>query len=449
MISLKKIYTIERLSIIILILPYFIYNWISIKNSFYFKGIYIIYFFIILIIVEITLNYLLSFTNNKKISNFILFFIIIFFYGFYITNLIHSSFSKFLGIYIRGRFIFYILIPISYFLLININKKSYKFLNTFFLLFIIINFFYLKKSNKPNISINNNFKKLDNQFVTNKPVILIICDMYSSPDELYKIYKDSPSIYSFSNKLKLNKWIVNNNFLSYESETIHSLSSLFNFNLSKINELHKISSVELANNYLLKADIYDSLKNKKIEIINFGIFDIGNSKPINQLYYYQKNIYDVFLQNTIYYQIRFNTLNFNKKGINNNFYPTEFHNKFIIENLADSLAKLNNPNSFIYVHLWMPHPPFIYSPNFELKDINTKNYKLFWDFTNLKMDSLLFKLTRSNKYRIIFSGDHGYRNDTTINPYKTFTAFYGYEKNMLNEVKSVQDLGILINSSFK
>lgn len=449
MINLKKIFTIERPSIIILVLPYLIYNWFNFINSFYFNKITFFILIILLFIVEIITIYLFLFTTNKKVSNFIIFFILIFFYGFYITNYIHSSFSILLGIYIRGRILFYILILFIYLLIININIKFYKYLNTAFLFFSVINIFFLKSNNIQNISINNNHKKIDNQFVANKPLILIISDMYSSPDELYKIYKDSSSIYSFSNNLKLNKWAVNNNFKSDETETIHSLSSLFNFNLSKNNNLNKLSIQEISNNYLLKAAIYDSLKTKKIEIINLGIFDIGKSKPLNQLYPYPKNIYDVILVNTLYYQIKYNTLNFTKGGLNNNFYPTEFHNKYIIENLVDSLSRLNNPNSFIYVHLWMPHGPFIYSPDFDLKSVNTNNYKIFWDFTNIKMDSLLFSLIKSNKYRIIFSGDHGYRDDIRINPNKTFIAFYGFEKNMLNQVKSVQDLGILINSSFK
>jgi len=354
-----------------------------------------------------------------------------------------------MGIDIRGRILFFILILFSLILIFKIKLKFYKYLNIFFTFFSLINLLYLKEhTSNNNISLKNNYKKINNHFIVKKPIILIICDMYSSPEELNKIFEDSSSIYSFSNKLKSNKWIIKNNFESYESETIHSLSSLLNFNLSINNNLHLISTEELANKYLLNAHIYDSLMFKKVNIINFGIFDIGKSKPLNHLYNYPKNIYDVFFKNTSYNQIKSNTLNFNNIGFSNNFYPTEFHNKYIIENLADSLASFSYSNTFVYVHLWMPHPPYIFSPNFKLKNANTINYKSYWDFTNLKMDTLLLSLTKSNKYRIIFTGDHGLRDDIRINPFKTFAAFYGFDKKILNEVKSVQDIGSLINSFF-
>ena len=449
MFNFKYRFVTSRFSISILILPYIIYNWINLINSPFYKGLYIINLIIILFILEIISFLLHKTTNDKKIFNFIFLFILIFFYGFYITNTIHDFFANSMGIDIRGRFLYFILILFSFILIFKIKLKFYKYLNIFFILFSLINLLFLKNHISNNdITLKNNYKKINNHFVVKKPIILIISDMYSSPEELNRIFEDSSSIYSFSNKLKSNKWIIKNNFKSYESETIRSLSSLLNFNLSINNNLHLISTDELSNKYLVNSLIYDSLMFKKINIINFGIFDIGKSKPLNQLYNYHKNIYDVFFQNTSFYQIKFNTLNFNKRGFSNNFYPTEFHNKYIIENLADSLASLSNSNTFIYVHLWMPHSPYIFSPNYKLKKSNISNYKTFWDFTNLKMDTLLSSLTKSNKYRIIFTGDHGFRDDIRINPFKTFAAFYGFDKKILNDVKSVQDIGSLINSSF-
>ena len=52
---------------------------------------------------------------------------------------------------------------------------------------------------------------------------------------------------------------------------------------------------------------------------------------------------------------------------------------------------------------------------------------------------------KENKYRIILTGDHGYRGDDRINPQNTFTALYGFDKADVDKIKSVQDLGSLIN----
>ena len=45
------------------------------------------------------------------------------------------------------------------------------------------------------------------------------------------------------------------------------------------------------------------------------------------------------------------------------------------------------------------------------------------------------------------SGDHGYRWDSLINPYKSMVFFKGFDKCNLKKVKYVQDIGSLIISS--
>ena len=97
----------------------------------------------------------------------------------------------------------------------------------------------------------------------------------------------------------------------------------------------------------------------------------------------------------------------------------------------------------------MPHAPIIYEPEFQLRDeYNLNNYYAYWNFTNNKLSAFLAKLTSENKFRIILTGDHGYRSDKTLNPHYTFTAFYGFNNYDLEKINSVQDLGSLINGSF-
>ena len=97
----------------------------------------------------------------------------------------------------------------------------------------------------------------------------------------------------------------------------------------------------------------------------------------------------------------------------------------------------------------MPHGPIQYKPDFPFRsENNVPNYKDYWDFTNLKLNSLLTDLIKSQKYRIILTGDHGYRNDKRINPHYTFSAYYGFNHENIDKINSVQDLGSLINSGF-
>ena len=96
----------------------------------------------------------------------------------------------------------------------------------------------------------------------------------------------------------------------------------------------------------------------------------------------------------------------------------------------------------------MPHSPYTYGIEFKTRELNTANYLAYWNFTNQKLDSLLTMLTKENKYRIILTGDHGYRGDKKINPHNTFGAFYGFDKKSAEAISSVQDLGSLINSYY-
>ena len=50
--------------------------------------------------------------------------------------------------------------------------------------------------------------------------------------------------------------------------------------------------------------------------------------------------------------------------------------------------------------------------------------------------------------KIIITGDHGYRNVSKLNPNHTFLALYGFDDINISEIKTVQDIGSLINCNF-
>jgi hypothetical protein len=340
--------------------------------------------------------------------------------------------------------------------------------NVFLGIYFIVNIFSSRNLNitiiPPIDSIQNGYKHISENFSSDKngnenqdgsrnqdqkPIILIVLDEYSSPDELYKIVKDS-SVYNFSNTLKNKDWEVRNNSYTYESSTIHSISSIFNFNLSKDSLYDKQNTETIVSKKMLKAALLDSLSNKAVAFNNFGIFHMGNTKPLTQLYLYPINFTEHFLIRTTYAEEKNKSGNFKFKNLIKSYGNIFEHNAYILNNLPKILSQNKNKKSFTYIHLFIPHAPFYYGDEFPVKHvINFENYFLFWKFTNSKMEALLDSINKQGDYRIIITGDHGYRrNEHKENYHYSFTAFKGFDSLALKQIESIQDIGLLINAGF-
>ena len=455
MIKYKELIDLKKVSIFLIALPYLSFNYENIIHSPFFSFTQLLLIFAFILLIDVLIKWIFFKLNKKTYTIISLFFVVIsilYFYGLYITIFIQKGVQDYFLYVIRGRTIIKFSLGLLILLIFILKKKriNFKYLNVFLIVFSLINIFTYV--NNPKEKRKEEFKSsfvsmpIKNSHV--KPILLIISDEYASPDGLYQIYKDS-SIYQFSNKLSKKGWITKNSFYSYEISTIHSLSSLFNFNLSKNEKYSKQIIANIGTYELVHAIIADSLEKKKVEIINFGVFHIGKYPYLNRLYFYPNSFIENIMIHTIYYTIKFNTGNFNKSGLASSYYPMETHNKYIFNHLADTLNTLSNYKTFAYIHIYMPHGPFQYKPNFPNRaENNIVNYKAYWDFTNQKLNTLLIDLIRENKYRIILAGDHGYRNDKRIDPNNTFSAFYGFDQASIDKINSVQDLGSLINGGF-
>lgn len=242
-------------------------------------------------------------------------------------------------------------------------------------------------------------------------------------------------------------WQINNYFHTNEINTIRSLSSMFNYNLSS--DSNFITQGQNIHYKLFTTNLlYLDLLKKKIAMINWGIFRFGSEKPplLDVNPEIPASLGRIFLNTALSLVLR-NTNNLNFSGLMNNYYPTSNHNIQVLENLTDSLVSIK-PNTFIYSHLYMPHPPFYHPKYFSHIKTNLKNYITYWNFTNSMVQSKLIELARSNNIKIIVTGDHGYRGDTRVNKNKTFLAIYGFDSLKINQIKTVQDIGNLINSNF-
>jgi hypothetical protein len=347
---------------------------------------------------------------------------------------------------IRGRFISLIGLFVILGWAQKIKPKRYFIVNTFLLILITILFFnsgikLINKSRQQYLIYNANFTpnhKFENY---RKSIMLIILDEYSSPNELFKITKDS-TLFDFSKSLKKNTWVVRDNSFSYEISTIHSLGSIFNYNLSK-NNIYSSIPTNNVSNYFLNPNLINDLETNNIKIINFGIFELKDIKPLTRLYFYPQNIFELILQYTVIYNIINNT-NLSLKGLSLIHYPMAYHNKWLFENLTDSLKKIKEP-AYIYTHFYMPHAPIHYFNEFvSIEKNSTLKYIEYWKFTNKKLSPILKRL--GNNYRIILTGDHGFRNNKKINAHKTFSAFLGFSKKELDDINSIQDVGKLVLS---
>ena len=245
--KIKFLLDLNKLSIFLIALPYFSFNCVNIINSPFFSFALLLLYLLSILLIDIFLKLILLKINKKAypiICLLIIYISTLFFYGPYITIYLQQIFKYYFHSLIRGRemieFATAFFIP---FLLFYKNVIHFKYLNIFLILFTVLTTITSITSKKMNRK--GNFENAYSAISINnrqiKPILLIVSDEYASPDGLYQIYKDS-SLYEFSNHLSKNGWITKNSFYSYETSTIHSLSSLFNFNLSQTSEILKLES---------------------------------------------------------------------------------------------------------------------------------------------------------------------------------------------------------------
>jgi hypothetical protein len=250
------LWDLNKASILMVVLPYIGFNWRELYESPYYSIQQAGLVLLVLITIELAFTHLVKKMGKyeKLLSVLFICFTILFFYGNNIVIPIYQYITKSLQIYIKEKVLFII---ISFFLLLILHyllakKNLWKVFNVFLGIYFIVNIFSTRNLNiaviPPIDSIQNGYKHINESLSSDKngnennnegqkPIILIVLDEYSSPDELYKIVKDS-SVYNFSNTLEKKGWEVRNSSYTYESSTIHSISSLFNFNLSKL--LHEL-----------------------------------------------------------------------------------------------------------------------------------------------------------------------------------------------------------------
>ena len=349
---------------------------------------------------------------------------------------------------IRARYylpLIYILLLVVYYHIKSKLKGRIIIIHSFlFFLSLTLLFTPLIQNNRLEKPVVSHFISINNSYT--KPIILLILDEYASPNELFKNNPDS-ALFQFSKSLSSSGWRVNHVQFSNDLLTINSLSSLFNYNLKFTKDRLNVNQAikELRSSYLIR-----DLKKKGVKVYNLGIFDIGDTKAFSKIYFYENESQKSTFLRQLFAKSMFGLL----------YAPLPYsqqlyHNRILMENGFKRIKPLAAEKAFIYIHLLMPHSPFVYEGKntFELSGRlnNLQNYVRYWHFTNTQVKAkLLDSLVQSNSFKIIITGDHGYRGELNkVNPHKTMTAFYGFEASQIAKMKSVQDLGSLIYASYK
>ena len=123
--------------------------------------------------------------------------------------------------------------------------------------------------------------------------------------------------------------------------------------------------------------------------------------------------------------------------------------------------------TLVYLHLYMPHPPFFYDKNGKLRDahisfrqldyFNPKAYLEYVQFTNGKLKDIINTILNNNpNAAIVLMADHGYRNPTK-DPYPLFhfnnlNAVYFPDKDyrlLYDSITGCNQFRVVLNSLFK
>jgi hypothetical protein len=439
----ESLIDLNKLSFLILSFAYIGINADLIIFSPYYNTYYFVFLLLSLTFIDLINNYFCQLLGKwYEILSLVLISFLL--YGFFFLEII-SFVNEIIGFnLIRLRFLLIISVLLSTIFSRQIVTK-FKYLNVFLIIFGLVSLLnnYIKtdhKFNRDNFTSLINEKKIGNQ---NKPLILIIVDEYHSPDEIFKLMRDSSS-FELVNFLKKNQWAVRSTSKSLETSTIHSIGSIFNFNTSYNKGYKKLTPTDIGAYFLDNNELIKSLRKKKVAFNNYGIFSISKVEPLNSLYRYPTSFLSSFYVNTGLYMV-FDNINLDYQhffaDVNFKF---SIHNKKIL-----SKRNFDTTKSFTYAHLFMPHAPYVYENEYNDLNKGFNSYVKFWAFTNKKLIPFLTELCKNGEFKIILTGDHGFRGEKKLNPSNTFTALYGFQSSEITNFKTVQDLGFIIDSNFQ
>ena len=341
--------------------------------------------------------------------------------------------------------------PDPLFFIAYFSKRNFlltlRVINTFLISFIVLNIFYglfLSSASQEVKKLELKYKSKSDEFKQpetieskslKKNILFILIDEYSPAEEIIKFNHDTSQTYLLKNYLLSKGFSVLKN-RTLKTLTVNSLNMLFN---KQSGLTFRNESSGNAHSELRYSTVIDNLERKGYIFNNFGFFNIGNHLPFFQWKNpYQKSDLEKLLNFSLF---PFVSANLREDSASNGNYNKALE----LESLKFLNSITEDHNHFIYVHFLMPHGPFYWENEFAYKKRTLANYILYWNFCNEKIIKYLDSIKDVNSYKIIITGDHGFKfNVRMIDAYLTMSAFYNFDKKDIEKISTVQDIGNLL-----
>lgn len=372
-------------------------------------------------------------------------------------------------------------------------KKSNLYQNLLLLILIFVDVFILLYSSrssflKQNLLTKNTYIKLESLPIpVSKPdVYYLVLDSY--PGNYYLMNYLAYDNTSFSVALKERGFHVLENPESNYNRTAFSIASTLNFEyLQNINSRSSVLSKDYNQALLtIKQSVVPKIFNHyNYSFYNLSIFDIGDTHSIlrenflmlpeqNMLLYntlierFKNDLLWKFLTGKYSIPLLQKLLKRNEEELMATDEKKIVYNKTVTDSLVKiSLQKKNSPK-FVYVHLYLPHPPYFYNEYGEKNDAryilsekSKKDKELFLSYlkyTNKVILELINKIMQAggNNTLIILQSDHGYTDFAGIPSgdqmlFKNYSAFYFPDKNysaLYDTMSNVNSFPVLFNKYF-
>jgi hypothetical protein len=278
-------------------------------------------------------------------------------------------------------------------------------------------------------------------------IYFLLFDEYASTSSLKETYHfDNSAMDSF---LVQHGFSLQQNSHSNYNITPFSMASMLNMNyLSGVKNEDTLSIYNTAHciKLIRNNEVIRYLSSRNYEIINYSIFDLaGNPSLVESTLLPVKTrlITDQTLYNRLVRDIGWHLYigKFEIKWLTKNIIYSSLHNdNLLLESVKEESRKKTARPRFVYTHISMPHYPFYYDANLELRkeqDLvddmdpgHVDSYLKYLPYTNKNIRELIDTIQRNTNFSavIMLMGDHGYRTEIvgkdSSHYYKNLNAIY-------------------------
>jgi hypothetical protein len=326
-------------------------------------------------------------------------------------------------------------------------QKLASYLNLLFLIFILIDagkIVYMEINRKPPVS----YDSANEVQITRKVSTDSLPDIYFIVLDEHMSTKGMKSHFQFDNTA-LDSFLVNQGFYiansskSNYSQTVFSIASTLQMNyfqaLTKVifPDDNPLGIAAMKENTLLSI-----LEKNGYCIRNYSLFDFKNH-PTRHFKFFEHSAFHFYFSQSLINQINIAYETLTPQRHRRQLYQ-------LIENALQVDDVASQP-TFTYLHLVLPHHPFIFKADGSIRSAKNyhskkdpdyvKNYLQQVTFTRKVIQEIVGRINKSNRNKIIvLEGDHGLRlpkfnrgnwyeaYQKAGGPYKNLNAYYFYDK---------------------